>query len=423
MRSLVVSEHWEAAPGTCRVPELLNAGNSAPSAVLYGDGPGADWVIRGDEPIVVLDRPRPERLHFERTGELPEIRPDLIGFLSYELGYRLDPAHPEPPDLDRFPECYLAVYRRIQAYHRPSGTVYTGTRRLASGDERPPQRAHLGQGPFKATRVSGTETAASYEEKVTRIREEIRLGNVYQVNLTRQEVWRISGNLVELAERLWAANPAPFSALISGPGFAVVSSSPERLVRIAGGQVSSSPIKGTVPRGRTEVADEALRQALRASEKNVAELAMITDLVRNDLTRVATLPSVRVEGFPTLLTTSDVHHLSATVTARLHQGVTFEELLAAVFPGGSVTGCPKIAAMKLIRELEEQPRAVYCGALGWLACDLSALDLALPIRTAWVRDDELRFGVGGGVIWDSSPTDEYHETVHKARSLRECLSR
>lgn len=422
MPSLAVSERWAAEQRRCSVPELLDASGGAPCAVLYGEGPGCDWLLRAEEPLIVLDRPRPETITFKRYGEVPAIRPDLIGFISYELGYRLDPTLPEPLSLDGFPECYLVVYRHVQAYHRPTGVLYTARRCLPQGEELPRQYARLGHGAFTAARVSASETAASYIGKVAHIREQIRLGNVYQVSLTRQETWRVTGNLVDLAHRLYEVNPASCSALIAAPDFTVLSSSPECYLKVADGRITSRPIKGTVPRGRTEVADAALCEALKSSEKNRAELAMIVDLVRNDLTRVSRLPGVSVDGFPELLTLANVHHLLATVSGRLRPGVRFEELLAATFPGGSVTGCPKLAAMSLIRELEPQPRAVYTGALGWLACDLSALDLALPIRTAWVRGDELRLGVGGGVTWDSDPADEYRETVHKARSLHECLS-
>jgi para-aminobenzoate synthetase component 1 len=149
---------------------------------------------------------------------------------------------------------------------------------------------------------------------------------------------------------------------------------------------------------------------------------MIVDLLRNDLARVCRMPSVRVDAFPLLETYANVHHLVAEVSGTLGAPLRLEDLLGALFPGGSVTGCPKLAAMSLIRELESAPRRVYCGALGWMAHDLSEGAWALPIRTAWAHGGELRFGVGGGVVWDSEPAAEYEETVHKGRSLVACLS-
>jgi len=159
-----------------------------------------------------------------------------------------------------------------------------------------------------------------------------------------------------------------------------------------------------------------------ASPKNRSELAMITDLLRNDLTRICRVPSVRVEAFPLLESYARVHHLVAIVSGELMPGLTLESLLSATFPGGSITGCPKLAAMTLIRGLEDRARGVYTGALGWFSHDLSQLDLAISIRTAWASEDELRFAVGGGIVWDSDPREEYLETVHKGASLVRCLN-
>ena len=144
--------------------------------------------------------------------------------------------------------------------------------------------------------------------------------------------------------------------------------------------------------------------------------------MRNDLTRVCQIPSVGVEIFPRLESYANVHHLVADVSGRLVSGLTLEALLAALFPGGSVTGCPKFTAMKLIRELEGRPRMVYTGALGWFSRDLDQADFSISIRTAWASTEDLLFGVGGGVVWDSDPAAEYQETVHKGSSIVRCLN-
>jgi len=149
---------------------------------------------------------------------------------------------------------------------------------------------------------------------------------------------------------------------------------------------------------------------------------MITDLMRNDLTRVCQIPSVRVEAFPRLETYPNVHHLVADVSGELMPGLALEGLFAALFPGGSVTGCPKLTAMRLIRELEGHPRMVYTGALGWFSHDLEQADFSIAIRTAWASEGDLLFGVGGGVVWDSDPQAEYWETVHKGSSIIRCLN-
>ena len=201
----------------------------------------------------------------------------------------------------------------------------------------------------------------------------------------------------------------------------MISASPERFLRLDAGHVEAWPIKGTAPRHEDPELDEERARQLLASAKDRAELTMIVDLLRNDLGRLARLGEVRVDPFPALLRCAAVHHLVATVRARLAAPVTLRELLAATFPGGSVTGCPKLAAMALIGELEPAGRGPYCGALGWLRHDLGQLDLALPIRTAFAAREVLAFGVGGAVTWDSDPAAEFEETVHKARSFSRCL--
>jgi para-aminobenzoate synthetase component 1 len=170
------------------------------------------------------------------------------------------------------------------------------------------------------------------------------------------------------------------------------------------------------------VEDALLKRNLMSSPKDRAELAMITDLMRNDLTRLCQIPSVTVEAFPRLESYANVHHLVADVSGELVPGLTLEGLFAALFPGGSVTGCPKLTAMKLIRELEPGPRMAYTGALGWFSWDLAQADFNIAIRTAWASATELLFGVGGGVVWDSDPLEEYRETVHKGSSLVRCLN-
>ena len=182
------------------------------------------------------------------------------------------------------------------------------------------------------------------------------------------------------------------------------------------------PIKGTAPRHMDPARDRLEARDLLACPKNRSELAMIVDLLRNDLARLCPLPSVRVEAFPLLESYANVHHLVAEVSGALPGQVTFGGLMAALFPGGSITGCPKLAAMTLIRQLEPAPRGFYTGTLGWLSADLDQGGFNILIRTATRVGDELTFGVGGGVVWDSDPRAEYEETLHKARSLVQCLT-
>lgn len=400
--------------------DFLSLAGREPFALLYGEGPGADWLLFAEGPLLVADGLDLPDLTFERMGEVPPIHPDWIGLVSYEAGYALDPVLPSPPLLPwRFPLVHLAVYRSLRLFHRPTGVLYEARR---EGIAAPREPSLLRPGGFSARKAWDSDDGEAYATKVARIREEIRRGNVYQVNLTRQEVWSYEGSLLELARRLYAANPAPFSGLVAGPDFAVLSSSPERFVRVSGGRIESRPIKGTAARGRGPAEDRRAAEGLLGSAKDRAELAMIVDLVRNDLARVCRWPSVRVDRFPELETYTNVHHLVATVAGELRPGLDLRTLSAALFPAGSITGCPKLAAMACIRELEGHPRLAYTGALGWLSQELDQAELAVAIRTASAVAGELRFGVGGGVVWDSDPAAEYLETVHKGRSLVACLS-
>jgi para-aminobenzoate synthetase component 1 len=412
-----VAERWSAAPARVSEADLFARLDHRPFALLHGQG---RFLVLAQEPLVTfadLDLPA---FRWERAGDAPPIEPDLVGHVSYGVGHALEPhAGPATPTPFPFPAVQLSLHREVRVHDRATGLLHTGVREArGDGDD----RTHLlGAGPFRARKLGDTETPASYAAKVDRLREEIARGNVYQVNLTRLERWAFEGDLRELARRLHAVDPAPFGALVAGPEGTIVCASPERFLRLDGGALEAWPIKGTAPRHDDPELDEAEAQRLLASDKDRAELTMIVDLLRNDLGRLARLGEVRVDPFPALLRCAAVHHLVATVRAQLPAPVSLRALLAAVFPGGSVTGCPKLAAMALIRELEPAGRGPYCGALGWLRHDLGRFDLALPIRTAFAGRDELAFGVGGAVTWDSDPAAEYEETIHKARSFARCL--
>ncbi len=418
MHSRAVSETWRVEARRLETSDFFAELPSCPFAFLYGSG---RWLMLAEDPMVCLDRACLDGFLFERRGALPPIQPDLIGHVNYEYGYRLDPTlPPAPASIDPLPDFQLVLYRQVRLYDRVEGRLYTAERETERTTE---ARLHaLGRGAFAARKIGDSDDRRGYEAKVERIREEIARGNVYQVNLTRQEQWRWEGDLSGFAQRLCDLNPAPYSALVAGPGWSLVSSSPESFLRIEAGRLITRPIKGTAPRGRTEDEDRGLGSQLLASAKNRSELAMIVDLLRNDLNRVCQVPSVRVDVFPVLESYANVHHLVAEVSGALRSEVTLDALLRATFPGGSITGCPKLAAMALIRELESMPRRIYTGALGWCRSDLRQAEFAIAIRTAWAFGRELRFGVGGGIIWDSDPREEYEETLHKGRSLVRCLS-
>ena len=417
-----ISETWTSRPCRLKTVDFFDALEEKPFTFFYGDGPQSRWLILGEDPLGVVREVRESLPVFRRSGDLPPVFPDFMGHISYEYAGRCSTFLPPPlPKPFAFPDCHLTVYRTLRLYDRETEVLYTAQRSTSGvSEERQPNT--LQHEPFRTRKIWDSDSPKSYQEKVERVREEIAKGNVYQANLTRQERWAFRGDLRLFARRLFEANPAPFSAFIAGPEFSVVSSSPERFFRIAAGRILASPIKGTAPRIENQVADALEKRNLLSSLKERSELAMITDLMRNDLTRICQIPSVRVETFPRLESYANVHHLVADISGELVPGLTLEALLGAIFPGGSITGCPKISAMQLIRELESNPRMIYTGALGWFSHDLLQADFSIAIRTAWASPTDLLFGVGGGIVWDSDPKSEYQETLHKGSSIVRCLN-
>ena len=265
--------------------------------------------------------------------------------------------------------------------------------------------------------VRSNFTRAGYFDAVARVIEYIRAGDIFQANLSQRLEAPLVDTPLALYQRLRRRNPAPFAALLDFGDVIVASSSPERFLRVQpDGRVETRPIKGTRPRGVGPEHDAALALALAESAKDRAENVMIVDLLRNDLSRVCRPGTVRVPELFTLEHYATVHHLVSTVVGELAPGHDAVDVLRAAFPGGSITGAPKVRAMQIIAELEPTARGVYCGAIGYLSTS-GALDSSIVIRTYLVRGHDVYFQVGGGIVADSDPEQEYRETLDKARGL------
>ncbi|MGB3968710.1 MAG: anthranilate synthase component I family protein, partial [Planctomycetota bacterium] len=262
---------------------------------------------------------------------------------------------------------------------------------------------------------------ADYERRVAAVVEHIRAGDLFQANLTQPFTADWRGEPRELFWRLCEQSPAPFAAYVEdGAGTAVLCSSPEEFLWRRFDEVRTRPIKGTAPRGADRAADERLLRELLASEKDQAELAMIVDLLRNDLGKVALPGSVQVGPFPEHASFAQVHHLFATVVAKLRPDVTAIDLLRATFPGGSITGCPKLRCLELLEQLEVTRRGVYTGAIGWFGPG-EQLHLNIAIRTLVHRSGRLRSNAGGGVTALSDPHLEWRETLAKVAGIERAL--
>jgi para-aminobenzoate synthetase component I len=347
-----------------------------------------------------------------------------VGYLSYDLGRPFDRLRSRPPTASGWPPLEFRFYDAfwVNQPAQGAGEIWA-VDAAAAGRLRSRLLADLppGQARLELAALAPVEPPAQYLRGVERVLEYLRAGDVYQVNLARRlrARCRAEGPAgLELFVRLAAQAPAPFALWLApdGDGRALVGNSPERFLRrSAEGGIATAPIKGTRPRGGP-ADDEARAQELLAAPKDRAEHVMIVDLERNDLGRICQTGSVRVEQPLRLLSLPSVHHLVTTVQGQLRPGVGLEAILRATFPGGSITGAPKLRAMEIIDELEPACRGPYTGATGWLGA-AGDFDLAVAIRTALLEDETLTLWVGGGIVADSSPEAELEETAIKARAF------
>jgi len=259
-----------------------------------------------------------------------------------------------------------------------------------------------------------------YTAAVNKVKCYILSGDVYQVNISQRFETDFSGAPFNLFRTLFHENPAPFFAYINAGDHQVISTSPERFLKQQGKEVETRPIKGTRPRGKTESEDRALKLELEQSEKDDAELSMIVDLLRNDLGKVCKPGSVRVAQHKRVESYRNVFHLVSIVKGTLDVNYNSVDLIKAAFPGGSITGCPKIRAMEIIDEIEPNRRHIYTGSIGYLSFH-DTMDLSIAIRTSTICHGKMIFSVGGGIVYDSDPQDEYNETLHKGMTIMKTL--
>jgi para-aminobenzoate synthetase component 1 len=353
----------------------------------------------------------------ESSDELPPFRGGWIGWFSYEFGRAFDAQPVAPAGVQQIPDFSLASYDSLLAWDHQTGTCWQvgepamdGSRELATTSNRGEPVANF--------------TREQYIAAVATVIERILAGDIFQANLSQRFVQPFTGDTIALYHALRRRAGGSHSAYIERGGITVLSLSPERFFsydpvrRLA----ETRPIKGTRPRDHDDPArDAALADELRRSEKDRAENVMIVDLMRNDLHRVSLPDSVVVPSLCDLESHAAVHHLVSTVQGTLAPGRDVLDLLAATFPGGSITGAPKLRAMEIIAELEAVARGIYCGAIGWIGNDGGA-DLNIAIRTVTVADGVATLGAGGGITALSDPGQEYQETLDKAAALLAALA-
>jgi para-aminobenzoate synthetase component 1 len=263
-------------------------------------------------------------------------------------------------------------------------------------------------------------TRRSYIKKVNKIKEYIHDGDIYQANFSQRFEAALPVEPMDLYYILRDKNAAPFSAFLKFPEFCIGSSSPERFLFLKGDTIETRPIKGTVPRGKDAADDCRYAAELENSIKNRAELNMIVDLERNDLGKFCYYGTVKVPEHAVIEKYAKVFHSVSTVTGRVKKGTDISDIVKAAFPGGSITGAPKIRAMEIIDELEPTARGIYTGSIGYIGID-STIDLNIVIRTFVIKENKFYYNVGGGIVEDSIPADEYRETLDKGIALEETL--
>ena len=378
----------------------------------------------------------------EPVAGLPPFQGGAIGHISYEFGRLLEHLPSTPGPTEGIAELEMHFYDVIIACDLAAGQAFlisTGWPELEP--DRREGRARERAGQFMAlieraapaeTRFVGGDTPifranldrAGYEAAVARTQDYILAGDIFQANIAR----RIEADLPAgfdawgYYRALRATNPAPFAAFLDHGVVQIASSSPERLIRVRGSDVETRPIKGTAPRASDPVEDAARAAALAASEKDRAENIMIVDLLRSDLSSVCKLHTVKVPSLCGIESYASLHHLVSVVTGELADGMTAADAFAAVFPGGSITGAPRIRAMEIIAELEEVPRDVYCGAIGYFGFDGSA-DFNIAIRTATFATGRASLGAGCGITLLSDPAAEFEEAELKAGRVIDAFRR
>jgi para-aminobenzoate synthetase component I len=426
-----VAEAFRDLPGLALL-EAARPGRNARWSYLTAD-PLAIVVepAPGDDPLasarVELARLAPER---PNDAAAPPFAGGLVGYLSYDLGRRYERL-PEIAAADQdLPLMRLGLHDWVVAWDRATGTTWLGSRVADSDVERLErrladvrrrlERLALGRPQQVPPELPALELRSglsreAYEARVRDVRAAIARGEIYQANLTRRLEAPFDGDSWPLYRRLRVGDPALFAAYLDlGSGRAILSASPEPFLSVdRDGNVATDPIKGTRPRGRTRGDDRSLGRELLCSVKDRAENVMIVDVLRNDLGRCCVPGSIRVPRLCRLERTEAVQHLVTTIHGRLAPGQDALDLLGASFPGGSITGAPKIRAMEILEGLEPVRRGPYTGAAGWISPD-GAMRTSILIRTFVADGRRLTLHVGGGITWGSDPAAEWQETVDKA---------
>lgn len=356
-----------------------------------------------------------------------------VGYFAYDLCHQIEKLPRTAIDDVNIPDCYLGFYDGVVIIDHIEEKTYIASLGI-KGDENEiansiqkkiegAKKEDLNKVSIKKQKNQAIKSNFSKDEYINaieKIRDYIKTGDIYQANMTQRFECDINQSPYDIYSKLRKINPAPFASFIDFKEGFIVSSSPERFVKIKDRYIETRPIKGTCPRGKSIEEDEKNKADLLSSEKDKAELLMIVDLERNDLSKVSKAGSVKVTELFHLETYPTVHHLVATVIGQIRDDMDIIDCIKAIFPGGSITGAPKIRSMEIIDELEPNQRNIYTGSIGYIGFNQD-MDLNIAIRTIVCKDKKAYFQAGGGITWNSNPNLEYEETLHKAKAMIKVL--
>lgn len=395
---------------------------------FYGSEP-FKWVTGGDDLFEL--RKAMSGFVDDTFCEIPFLG-GAVGFISYDYGRCIEDVPIASVDDLAIPNYCFGLYDGIVAKNTVTGEVFLIASEVRESAENTfrrlesvikssePKASPNGDGNFSFKDWRWDTSQEAFCASVQQIKSHIASGEVYQVNLSRRRDVLFEGDLVDLYQALRIGNPAPYSGFFNGEGVQLISTSPEQFLKKSKDTLVTRPIKGTRPRGKTEAEDRLFAKDLELSEKDRAELLMIIDLERNDLGRIAEFGSVSANTEYNIEYYKSVMHATAEVKATLSPEYDVFDAIHSMFPGGSITGAPKIKAMEIIEKLEKHRRGLYCGSLGYIGFNRDA-EFNISIRTLQHTKGRLYYNVGSGIVWDSDPEEEYAETAAKGLAIESTL--
>ncbi|MBS2967290.1 aminodeoxychorismate synthase, component I [Metabacillus sp. KIGAM252] len=390
---------------------------------------GKQQSFQEDDALAWLQE-RMAEIHVEKNPDLPDFQSGAIGFISYDAVRHFEKLPEKGEDDLQTPDFFWMIFHELAILDHDADEVYL----VVLEDRSAPEQAQLRLAtlekmwlnpapnlerkhyPQEGTEAKHHFTPNQFKEAVIKIKDYIAAGDVFQVNLSTRQAARLHDHPIRIYEKLREINPSPYMSYLETPDFQIVSASPELLVKKSGTLLSTRPIAGTRSRGKDHEEDLKLAAELIDNEKERAEHVMLVDLERNDLGRVCKYGTVEVDEFMAIERYSHVMHIVSNVQGEIADGKNFSDIIRAVFPGGTITGAPKVRTMEIIEELEPKRRGIYTGSIGWIDFN-GDLELNIIIRTLFAQNGTGYIQAGAGIVIDSNPDYEYKESLKKAAAV------